>query len=68
MAPRASKQLLTLAQAEEMTGRKIATFRKDIRLRMIPSVRLGRQVRIPMEAIEALIQKGWIDSVGTIQG
>lgn len=63
MAPRISKKLLTLKEAEKLTGRKVATFRKDIRTRMIPCVRLGRQVRIPIEAIETLIQSGWVDSV-----
>lgn len=67
MGPRNTKRLLTLAEAEEMTGRKVSTFRKDIRMRNIPCVRLGRQVRIPVEALEQLIQSGWVDSIGKIQ-
>jgi len=53
------KQLLSVFEAETLTGRKAATWRKDILLRKIPCVRIGRQVRIPLEAIEELIRKGY---------
>jgi len=65
---RKSRKLLTLVEAESMTGRKVGTLRKDIRLRHLPSVRLGRQVRVPIEAVENLIERGWRDSISTIQG
>ena len=52
-------QLLTLKEAETLTGRKAATWRADIRKRKVPSVKLGRQVRIPLEAIRDMIQRGW---------
>ena len=63
VARRQTEELLTLAEAELLTKRKVATWRKDIRLRRIPSVRLGRQVLIPREAIEELIARGWRDPV-----
>jgi excisionase family DNA binding protein len=54
-----SSRLLTVFEAEAMTGRKAATWRRDIRTRRIAYVRLGRQVRIPLAAIMELIQKGY---------
>jgi hypothetical protein len=54
-----SEQLLTVRQAEAMTGRKVATWRRDILCRRIPYVKLGRQVRIPLKVIQDLIQKGY---------
>ncbi len=61
---KASERLLTVAEAEARTGRKASTWRRDILLRRIPVVRIGRSVRIPIEAIEALIAQGWRDPVG----
>ena len=54
-----SERLLTVNEAEEMTGRKASTWRRDILKRRIPYVKLGRQVRIPIEAIRELIQRGY---------
>ncbi len=53
------KKLLTVREAEALTGRKAATWRRDILCRRIPYVKIGRQVRIPLEAIEDLIRKGY---------
>jgi excisionase family DNA binding protein len=52
-------RLLTVNEAEQRTGRKASTWRRDILLTRIPYVKLGRSVRIPEEVIEALIKKGW---------
>jgi hypothetical protein len=60
---RGSGELLTLAEAERMTKRKVSTWRKDVRLRKVPYVKLGRQVRIPREFIEEMISKGWRDPI-----
>ncbi len=61
---RTSSQLLTVSQAEELTGRKASTWRKDILLRRVPYVRLGqRSVRIPREVIDRMIEEGWRDPV-----
>ena len=61
---RASKKLLTVFEAEELTGRKASTWRRDILERRIPFVKIGRSVRIPQEFVDALIAKGWHDPVG----
>ena len=58
-----TKRLLTLAECEARTGRKVATWRKAILRKEIPVVRLGRSVRIPEEFIEDLIKQGWSDPV-----
>jgi excisionase family DNA binding protein len=60
---RRTEELLTLAEAELLTKRKVATWRKDIRLRRIPYVKLGRQVLLPREAIDELIVRGWREPV-----
>jgi excisionase family DNA binding protein len=60
---RRTKELLTLAEAQLLTKRRISTWRKDIRLRRIPYVKLGRQVLIPREAIDDLITRGWREPV-----
>lgn len=54
-----SAKLLTVKEAEALTGRKVATWRKDILRRRIPYVKLGRQVRIPLEVVQELIRKGY---------
>ncbi len=54
-----SRRLLSLKEAEAMTGRKASTWRRDILLRRIPYVKLVRQVRIPIEVIEDLIARGY---------
>lgn len=54
-----TQRLLTLSEAEAMTGRKVSTWRKDILRKRIAAVKLGRSVRIPIEAIEDLIQEGY---------
>lgn len=53
-------RLLTVFEAEAMTGRKVATWRRDIFLKRITFVKLGkRHVRIPIEVVEAMINAGW---------
>ena len=54
-----SKQLLTVAQAAERLGLKVATIRRRILERKISYVKLGRAVRIPVEAIENLMSAGY---------
>jgi len=50
-----SKQLLTVTEVAMRLGLKPATIRRRILERRIPYVKLGRAVRIPIEAVEALI-------------
>lgn len=54
-----SKRLLTVQEAERLTQRKASTWRRDILEKRIAYVKIGRQVRIPIEAIHELIAKGW---------
>ena len=60
---RTSQKLLTVYELEEMTGRKVSTWRKAIAQRRIPVVRIGRSVRVPAEYLERLIEQGWRDPV-----
>ena len=53
------KELLSVQEAENLTGRKASTWRRDILKRKIPYVKLGRLVRIPRVAIEDLIRQGY---------
>ncbi len=58
-----SERLLTVQQAEARTGRKASTWRRDILERKIPYVKIGRSVRIPVEVVDKIIEKGWRDAV-----
>ena len=65
MMDREADRLLTVFEAEDMTGRKAATWRKDILRRRIPYVKIGRQVRIPLEAVRAVIAKGYREPIAS---
>lgn len=56
---REGEKLLTVREAEQLTGRKASTWRRDILERRVSFVRLGRSVRIPLSEIERLIRDGW---------
>ncbi len=60
---KASERLLTVKEAEDRTGRKASTWRRDILERRVPYVKIGRSVRIPVEVIEKMITDGWRDAV-----
>jgi excisionase family DNA binding protein len=51
-------QLLSVAQAAARLGVAQVTLRRWIRLRLVPSVRLGRARRIRLGDVEALIRVG----------
>ena len=57
------ERLLSVQEAEALTGRKASTWRRDILQRRIGYVKLGRQVKIPMSEIEKLIQQGWREPI-----
>ena len=57
------KQLLSVFEAEQLTGRKASTWRRDILTRKITYVKIGRQVRIPRKVIDDLIKAGWREPV-----
>ncbi len=50
-------QLLTVKQAAEMLGLKVATIRAWLYRRRLPCVHVGRAVRIPAEAVAAFIER-----------
>jgi excisionase family DNA binding protein len=58
-----SDQLLTVFEAAARTGRRVSTWRRDIQLRRIPYVKIGRSVRIPAEVVDNLIRDGWRDVI-----
>lgn len=54
-----SDRLLTVFEAEALTGRKASTWRRDILEKRIPVVRLGRrQVRIKLSDLQQMIRQG----------
>lgn len=54
-----SEKLLTVFEAEVMTGRRASTWRRDIRERRVGHVRIGRQIRIPLSEVQRLIGNGY---------
>ena len=58
-----SVELLTIAETAGRIKRKESTLRDDILKRRIPFVRIGRSVRIPVEAVNKMIASGWVDAV-----
>ena len=57
-------RLLTVFEAEALTGRKASTWRRDILEKRIPVIRLGRrQVRIQLPVIHKMIREGFTPAV-----
>lgn len=54
-----SEKLLSVFDAEALTGRRANTWRRDIRERRVASVKLGRLVRIPLSEVERLVNIGY---------
>ena len=53
-------RLLTVQEAESLTGRKASTWRRDILERRIPVVRIGRRsVRIQLSTIQDMVKAGY---------
>ncbi len=50
-------QLLTVKQAAELLGLKVATIRAWVSRRKLPRVSCGRSVRIPAAAIAEFIER-----------
>jgi excisionase family DNA binding protein len=50
-------QLLTVRQAADALGLKVATIRAWLYRRKLPFVRVGRAVRIPADAIAEFIER-----------
>jgi excisionase family DNA binding protein len=51
-------RLLSVAQVAPMLGLTEARVYELVRLRMLPAVRIGRQVRIDEQALQAWIAQG----------
>ncbi len=58
------QRLLTCAAAARELGLKEATIRVWVARRRLPSVKLGRAVRIPAQAVEDLIRLNTIPARG----
>jgi ribonuclease PH len=57
-------RLLTLQEAETLTGRKVSTWRRDIFEKRVPVVHLGRrQIRIQFSVIQAMVAEGYRPAV-----
>lgn len=56
-------RLLTVFEVGEMLSRRPSTVRKDIFLKKFPTVKIGRQIRIPLSAIRAVIEAGYTPAV-----
>ena len=52
-------KLLSVFEAEAMTGRKASTWRRDIHERRVGHVKLGRLVRIPLSEVQRLVSSGY---------
>lgn len=63
--PRTQRRLLRIPQAVEYVGGaiKAATFRQWIWRRQIETVRIGRAVCIPQEALDKLIEQGTVPAL-----
>jgi excisionase family DNA binding protein len=53
-------QLLTVKQAADALGLKVATIRAWVSRRKLPRVNCGRAVRIPSDAVERFITENTI--------
>jgi excisionase family DNA binding protein len=53
-------QLLTVKQAADALGLKVATIRAWVSRRKLPRVNCGRSVRIPADAIAQFIERNTI--------
>ena len=61
-AQKSSRKLLTVPDAANRLTRSIPSLRRDIRQRQIDFVRVGGSIRIPIEAIEGIISRGWAEA------
>ena len=59
------EELLTLKECEELTKRKVATWRRDVLERKVPYVKLGRSIRIKRQVVLDLIAAGSREAVNT---
>lgn len=60
-----SKRLLRAEEFADLLNVRVSTVRRMILLKKIPTVRICRSVRIPVEEADRLIESGWQEAVGT---
>lgn len=58
-----SAKLLRVEEVADVLGLRVSTVRRMVFERRVPTVKIGRSVRIPQEAIDRIIAKGWRESV-----
>ena len=57
-----TKKLLRAEEFADYLNLRLSTVRRMIFLKRVPTVRIGRSVRIPSEAADKLILEGWQES------
>jgi excisionase family DNA binding protein len=67
MKTQSSEKLLSVESVAEKLDLKASTIRKRILQKRIPYVKIGRSVRIPIEAVNELIAKGWREPITDAQ-
>jgi len=60
---RNGEKYVTVFEAEDLTGRKVSTWRRDILQKRVAIVKFGRSVRIPLSEIHRMVADGWVDAV-----
>lgn len=58
-----SDKLLRAEEVAELLGLRLPTVRRMILERKVTTVKIGRSVRIPREAIDRIIENGWREPV-----
>jgi hypothetical protein len=53
-------KLYALRELEDLTGRTVAAWRKDIREGRVDTIRLGRLVRVPEPEVARLYSQGLV--------
>lgn len=62
-----SEKLLRAEEVAELLGLRLPTIRRMILERKIPTIKIGRSVRIPREAVEKIIAQGWREPIVAIK-
>lgn len=58
-----SKKLMRAEEFADYLNVRVSTVRRMILLKRVPTVKIGRCIRIPVEAAERLIEAGYQDAV-----
>ena len=63
-----SEQLLSVEETAFRLGLKPTTIRRKLLERKIPAVKIGKAIRIPIEAVNRIINEGWREPFGVKHG